>query len=195
MQRLNKYAAEQTLTKLKSELSKALCRQVDVFIETLTTDGLVSVKTLHDELFPSNTPASANAALNRFITQLNTALATSKSAVRLNITADKKLGAAHRTVWLETDVQPLPKATASELARVESENNLEMEQRGISLTSDNRVVLLTFNPNELKQTIKVFCPDSTPVQVNEGDTLYYDLGTHNNLKVIQPPRTSLKDIK
>ncbi len=91
-------------------LTRAERKRAQELRNALFADGRARVADLHARLFPNSTPASANASLNRLIAALNKTATATGIPVSVQITAEKKIGAAARWVWCETeeDVPPMP---------------------------------------------------------------------------------------
>ena len=150
MVRLSSYGVNNVLTELNKELPRPKQRQTKILME-LFAEGKVTEQLLMSELFHGATENNASESLNQFILDLNDALIKSNSKVR--ITTDQKAG-KDREIWFEEDDTPMPIATASEMERVKRANVLETGQKARLLYPP--ILLLTFNPNELTETLKVF---------------------------------------
>jgi len=99
----------------------------------------------HEVLFPLNTPASANAALNRLLNTLNAAAAQG-IAFTACITADKKGGAQNRQVWFDGALAAPAPAHMAELDAI-LPGQLVTDQLGQPMAEAPVVVLITFNPD------------------------------------------------
>jgi hypothetical protein len=88
MTALSPYFARKSLDRLT--LSDGVRKHAHKLLELADADHRIQVARIHSELFPLNTPASANAALNRLLNTLNDAAGKQGIALTAHITADKK---------------------------------------------------------------------------------------------------------
>src|SRR4051794_11274776 len=98
---LSRYFATKGLERLLPHLTAGYRNLTRSLIDTLADDGHAVVADLLTNLFPASTTASANASLNRLLATLNKTAEDHGIRLTVEITADKKAGAARRRVWCE----------------------------------------------------------------------------------------------
>lgn len=182
MPTLKSYFAKTALDKLKQHLKPPIAEAAHKVLELLNEEGEVSVADLHNSLFPlATTTASANAMLNRLLSDFNQQATAANSPLRMTITAAKNAGAAKRKVWFEgmasTPIdQPTPDLNAIPAPQI-------IPQQGVVLNPPV-VVLLTFNEYEHQAVLKAFCSERRPTTETRDGVTYNELGIHGGMKVI-----------
>ncbi|MCF6437232.1 pentapeptide repeat-containing protein [Pseudoalteromonas sp. MMG022] len=173
--------ARNAVDKIRGALKPAFAKKIDELLDILSPEGTVQVADIHEHLFVFNTSASANASLNRLISQLNEKFEEQGSSVSLEITADKKL-AGKREVWFEAQQTELPKPYTKELDSI-AEAVLTTDQQATFVDKAD-IVLLTFNEHELQQCLLEFGCNGAEQGLVKKDRLYYRLGLVSGHKVV-----------
>ncbi|OHU84335.1 MULTISPECIES: pentapeptide repeat-containing protein [Pseudoalteromonas] len=173
--------ARNAVDKIRGSLKPAFAKKIDELLDILSPEGTVQVADIHEHLFVFNTSASANASLNRLISQLNEKFEEQGSSVSLEITADKKL-AGKREVWFEAQQTELPKPYTKELDSI-AEAVLTTDQQATFVDKAD-IVLLTFNEHELQQCLQEFGCNGAEQGLVKKDRLYYRLGLVSGHKVV-----------
>ncbi|NCC22586.1 MAG: hypothetical protein EOM26_09000 [Alphaproteobacteria bacterium] len=175
------YFARKALERL--DLSDTYRQHAQRLLQLAESDDRIQVARVQAELFPLNTPASANTALQRLLKAINEAAQGAGSPLRAAITSGKKLGPTQRWVWFEGPISdPAPPETG-ELNAIPP-GQLVPDQRGMPAEGCPVVVLLTFNQHETTAVLGRFHPQGNPpVQTRNGMT-YNLLGTLHGMRVV-----------
>ncbi len=182
MAALSPYFARKSLERLT--LKDAIRQHANRLLDLAGPDHRTQVSRIHEALFPLSTPASANTALNRLLRTINEVAKAQGLALRAEITADKKAGAANRWVWFEGPLPAPTLAYTGELNAIPPEQ-LVTNQRGLPAGDLPVVVLITFNPHETTAVITRFHgPREPPTDTRNGIT-YNLLGVHGGMSVVQ----------
>jgi hypothetical protein len=169
MQPLVPYFAEQALKRVR--LKDSLKRRIPELLGLMGADGRINVAAVHDAIYPDSTTASANAALNRLLREINQAASKQGFTLRVEITRDKKSGAKQRWIWFEGPPPTPPLARTDELDAIPP-GRLVTDTRGIPAGDLPVVVLLTFNEHETQAVIRRFHPSGRPDTKTRNDITY-----------------------
>jgi hypothetical protein len=170
MQPLEPYFAEQALKRVR--LKDSLKRRIPELLGLMDADGRINVAAVHDAIYPDSTTASANAALNRLLREINQAASKQGITLRAEITRDKKAGAKLRWIWFAGPPPTPPLARTDELDAIPP-GRLVTDTRGIPAGDLPVVVLLTFNEHETHAVIRRFHPSGRPDTKTRNDITYY----------------------
>jgi WD40 repeat protein/nucleoside phosphorylase len=180
MTALAPYFAKTGLDRLKSHLPDKLHEPLTKLLNLLDDEGKANVADIHQALFPLAQTASANAMLNRLISEFNQLTENTGHPLRLNITATKNVGAAKRWVWFAGPAQaPMHQPTPDLNAIPEVQLT---EQRGLPLNPPI-IVLMTFNEHEHAAVLKTFRNKTPNTETRDGIT-YNRLGIYGDMDVI-----------
>ncbi|MBT9096115.1 NACHT domain-containing protein [Methylovulum psychrotolerans] len=181
MPALDRYFAKTTLKRLSPHLTETVRKNVMPLLDLLDEEGRANVADIHQTLFPLAKTASANAMLNRLISEFNGLAEAQKNPLRLNITAAKNAGANKRWVWFEGPVavsngQPTPDLNAIPQDRL-------IGQLGMPYNPP-AIVLLTVNEHEQDAVLEAFLGKQTPKTETRDGITYNLLGEHGGMEVI-----------
>jgi nucleoside phosphorylase len=181
MTSISPYFARKSLARLN--LGEALRQHAERLLDLAGVDHRINVADIHEKLFPQNSPASANASLNRLLRQINEAAKTHGISLRAEITADKKIGAKNRWVWFEGMLEAPAPAYTSELDAIPP-TQLVPDQRGFPVDELQVVILLTFNDYETDAVIKQFHPLGVPEPTTGNSIACSLLGVHGGMRIV-----------
>ncbi|KJV05996.1 hypothetical protein [Methylocucumis oryzae] len=181
MPALDRYFAKTAFERLSTHLTETVRKNAFPLLDLLNEEGRANVANIHKALFPLAKTASANAMLNRLISDFNEQAEAKNNPLRLNITATKNAGANKRWVWFEGPAaapshQPTPDLNAIPQNRL-------IGQLGMPYNPPV-IVLLTFNEYEHHAVLEAFLGNQTAkTEPREGIT-YNLLGEHGGMKII-----------
>jgi nucleoside phosphorylase len=141
-----------------------------------------NVADIHRGIFELSTTASANAALNRLIREVNEAAAANGVAITMCITAAKKRP-DKRWVWFEGPDGVTPRAATGEFDSIPAAR-LVPDQRGLPADLLPVVMLFTYNEHETAAVLARFHPDGSPRTETRAGITYNLLGVHSDMRVV-----------
>ncbi len=179
MVELSRYHIERALTAIQPQMTKAAARSTSQILELLGENDTVTVGAVNEALFPYSTKASANAQLNRLISDINKAAGKSSSSLRMIVSTDKKRG-QDRSIWFEGDVEG---PTSTDTPELNGTQNLIHDTRGL-VADDPVVVLMTFNKHE-RDALHRRLSDIGPQYPQDMDEInYVRLGNLNSHTIV-----------
>ena len=179
---LNPYFVRPKLDVLAPTVARR--RSLEALLALMTPPAYrANVAVIHESMFELLKPASANAALNRLLNEVNVAAKENGVPITAHITRDKQGGAKQRWVWFEGPIGAPPRPAASELDAI-GEVRLVADQRGLPAGDLPVVVLLTFNEHETAAVLHQFHPQDAPLVETRSGITYNLLGVHGQMRIV-----------
>ncbi|XSS51603.1 pentapeptide repeat-containing protein [Propionibacteriaceae bacterium Y1923] len=152
-------------------------------LRLLEDNGRTSVEAIHNHLFPLIETDSANRALARLRKAFNEAAKDQSVAVVMRVSANKRGGAAARSVWFAGPVAAPESALAPELDAARRRSLVE-SQRGMVATDLPVVVLITYNEHETRAVHRQFCGVARPATMVRSGITYHLLGELGGMQIV-----------
>ena len=179
---LNRTQVHTAFAKLLPRLTPAVKSMAEQLRDALADDGSVSVKALHDKLFPLADTRGASAQLLTLLKRL--VAAAEEAGVRLEPAYDgaKQAGVAQRRLRFEGP-RPALQADTEGLDAIPPGRPID-GQRGMPLEPLARIALIAFNDHEFKAVVDAFWAGTEPPPpVDVGGISAHQLGEHGNAEV------------
>ncbi|MFZ3048836.1 MAG: hypothetical protein WA151_23210, partial [Desulfatirhabdiaceae bacterium] len=180
MKALDSYFTRQIIERL--ELKDSVLKFAIQLIGLMNEQNQVNVAQIHQVLFPLSSTNSANAQLNRLLSEIKRSAEEKNISLKVEITKDKKAGPKNRLVWFE-GASEAPEAYTGELNAIEPIELIE-DQRGLPTGEHPVVVLLTFNGHETSAVIRHFHPRRIPKTQTVKGITYNMLGVNGGMNIV-----------
>jgi len=177
---LNKYLAEQAITRMTDTLSGPLLKKVRLLLAVLDESGKASVGQIQEKLFPMSEIDSANVQFNAIVREFNAATKKANGNLEIRIEGGKRLG-VKRTVFFAGESLPPRPSRTDELDSITSPIEKQM-----GVWSDNTpvVILLTCNEFERQTLFEAFGEEPTATPSEEKKLPYDDFGVIKGWRVL-----------
>ncbi|MEF8712119.1 MAG: pentapeptide repeat-containing protein [Accumulibacter sp.] len=178
---LNRTQAHNALYKIEGSLNPAIRAAASNLFGLLEEDGSVSIKRVHDTLFPLADTKSAAAQLSTLLKALEAAATQRKLPFEAAYSGAKNKGVANRSLHF-LGMRQVPVADTEGLDAIPPEQRVA-GQMAVPLNAP--ILLVTFNDNEFQAVRDKFWPREmgNPPTRGTGEEIVDDLGVVNDWQV------------
>jgi WD40 repeat protein/nucleoside phosphorylase/uncharacterized protein YjbI with pentapeptide repeats len=150
--------ARRQLSELHTELGTQSANQLAKLIDQLDRESFdCSVADAHQVIAPDANLATANKALDRLLTNLNSSADAAHKTIRMEIHGAKRLGVARRLRFIgQVVVQVRAETNELQATRKLLGDKGEIEQYAVALPAQQRVLIISVNENETYAVYAVF---------------------------------------